>query len=414
MVVGHIVRRLWHFMNYRMKTGKEKKKKKSPVKKVVGWLHLWLGLGSGLIVCFMGITGCILAFEREIEDATQSYRFIDTRQAPVLAPSALQAIAVKQLPGKKLHSVSYEPGKAAVASFYNAEPEYYYLVFLDPYTGKVLKTRDMSKDFFRFIIDGHFYLWLPHEIGQPIVASATLIFVILIITGIVLWWPRNKAARKQRFSVKFNAKWRRTNYDLHNVLGFYMSWVIIFIAFTGLVWGFQWFAKTVYWTTSGGQQAIAFEEALSDTTHMQRRSDLPAIDQVWLNMRRAHPGFSGIMDIHIPENEKSSIEVALNPDGKTYWKADYFYFDQYTFKELEVKHAFGRLKDAKVADKIVRMNYDIHVGAIAGLPGKILAFCASLICASLPVTGFLIWWGRKKKSKKGTVRQPIAQAATAS
>jgi len=46
------------------------------------------------------------------------------------------------------------------------------------------------------------------------------------------------------------------------------------------------------------------------------------------------------------------------------------------------------------------MNYDIHIGAVLGLPGKIMAFVASLIAASLPITGFIIWWGRKKKSKK--------------
>jgi uncharacterized iron-regulated membrane protein len=395
-----------------VKTGR-KKNKKSPLKKVIGWLHLWLGLTSGIIVCFMGITGCILAFEREIEDATQPYRFAESRNVPLLSPSALQDIAVKQLPAKKLHSISYEPGKTCIASFYSGEPEYYYLIFIEPYTGKVLKVKDMSTDFFRVIIDGHFYLWLPPAVGQPIVASATLIFVILIITGIILWWPRNKAARKQRFSVKLNAKWRRTNYDLHNVLGFYMSWIIIFIAFTGLVWGFQWFAKTVYWTTSGGKAAIAFEETLSDTTSMIRRSELPAIDQVWFNIRREQPSFAGLMEVHMPENEKSSIEIALNPDSKTYWKADYRYFDQYSFKELAVKHAFGKLKDAPVADKIVRMNYDIHVGAIAGLPGKILAFCASLICGSLPVTGFLIWWGRKKKSKKANAHPVQAKRVPA-
>jgi uncharacterized iron-regulated membrane protein len=46
------------------------------------------------------------------------------------------------------------------------------------------------------------------------------------------------------------------------------------------------------------------------------------------------------------------------------------------------------------------MNYDIHTGAILGLPGKFLAFFASLICASLPVTGVYVWWGRKNKAKK--------------
>ena len=55
------------------------------------------------------------------------------------------------------------------------------------------------------------------------------------------------------------------------------------------------------------------------------------------------------------------------------------------------------------------MNYDIHVGAVLGLPGKILAFFASLIAASLPVTGFVIWWGRRKKSKAKPVDKEIAE-----
>ena len=42
------------------------------------------------------------------------------------------------------------------------------------------------------------------------------------------------------------------------------------------------------------------------------------------------------------------------------------------------------------------MNYDIHVGAIGGLTGKIIAFIVSLICASLPVTGFLVWWMKRR------------------
>jgi uncharacterized iron-regulated membrane protein len=50
-------------------------------------------------------------------------------------------------------------------------------------------------------------------------------------------------------------------------------------------------------------------------------------------------------------------------------------------------------------EKIVALNYDLHVGSIAGLPGKTFAFLASLIAASLPLTGFYIWWGRKNKKQ---------------
>ncbi|MGN6343213.1 MAG: PepSY domain-containing protein [Ginsengibacter sp.] len=46
------------------------------------------------------------------------------------------------------------------------------------------------------------------------------------------------------------------------------------------------------------------------------------------------------------------------------------------------------------------MNYDVHVGTVLGLAGKVLAFFASLIAASLPVTGFYIWCGKKHKKVK--------------
>ncbi|MFC1223951.1 PepSY domain-containing protein [Pedobacter sp. BG31] len=55
------------------------------------------------------------------------------------------------------------------------------------------------------------------------------------------------------------------------------------------------------------------------------------------------------------------------------------------------------------------MNYDIHVGAILGLPGKVMAFFASLIAASLPITGFIIWWGKKKKNKNHSATKNLPQ-----
>jgi uncharacterized iron-regulated membrane protein len=67
-------------------------------------------------------------------------------------------------------------------------------------------------------------------------------------------------------------------------------------------------------------------------------------------------------------------------------------------------------RDKPAGEKFIGMNYDIHVGAILGWPTKILAFVASLVCATLPVTGFFIWWNRLKKNKKPH-RQPVAKAA---
>ena len=367
-------------------------------KKSIGKIHLWLGLSSGLLVFIIAITGCIYAFQEEIQNLTQPYRFVEHQQQPVLRPSELKAIAEKELPGKKIHAVLYaKPGKAAQVIFYNADPEYYYLVYLNPFSGEVLKVKDAQAGFFPFILDGHFYLWLPPEIGQPIVATATLVFLVMLISGLFLWWPRNKKATKQRFSIRWNARWRRKNYDLHNVLGFYATWIAIILAATGLVWGFEWFAQG-YYKLAGGEKSLLYIEPKSDST-LVYQSDVPAIDRLYAMMRSENPT-AEVLEVHIPETSSSAIEISINPDDETYWQADYRYFDQYTLKELSVDHIYGKSANASVADNLMRMNYDIHTGAVIGLSGKIIAFFASLIVASLPITGFYIWWGRKQKDKQ--------------
>lgn len=368
-------------------------------KKIVGKAHLILGLGSGIIVFIIAITGCMYSFQEEIQSVLQPYRYTASKEGTVLPPSKLISIAEKALPGKHIHAVNYPGGdRSAQVIFFNFEPDYYYyFVYVDPYTGAILQVGDMTQNFFHIVLDGHFYLWLPPEIGQPVAASATLIFFILMITGLVLWWPKNKSNAKQRFTIKWNSRWRRKNYDLHRVLGFYALTLGIILSITGLVWGFQWFAQG-YYSLAGGEKSLTYVDPASDSTQSSTTA-IPAIDAVFKKMTTMYP-HAQALEVHTPENSSSSIAANANPLTGTYYKTDYHYFDQYTLKELTVDHVYGRYANTNNADKLMRMNYDIHVGAIFGLPGKILMFLASLVCASLPVTGTLLWWGRRKKEKK--------------
>jgi uncharacterized iron-regulated membrane protein len=75
--------------------------------------------------------------------------------------------------------------------------------------------------------------------------------------------------------------------------------------------------------------------------------------------------------------------------------------------EKKAMNIYGRLHDATFADKLLRMNYDIHTGGILGLSGKIFMFLMSLIIASLPITGVVIWINKKKKNKTNTDNQHI-------
>jgi uncharacterized iron-regulated membrane protein len=377
------------------------------LKKITHQLHLWLGLSSGLVVFIVSITGCLYAFKTEIEELTKPYLFVETQNKAQLPPSVFELKAKKIYPKKHLHAVNYAgKGRSVEAIFYGIDPEYYNIIYFNPYSAEVLEVKDMDTDFFRIILVGHYYLWLPPNIGQPIVASATLIFVILLISGIILWWPKNKAASKQRFQFKWkpNTQWKRKNYDLHNVLGFYASWVVVIIALTGLVWGFQWFANSVYWRL-GGEKSTVFTEAISDTTLKKTYTEnLPNIDRAWQKVKSEDLNIDAI-EVHIPDSDSASIAINTNSEIGTVWKIDYRYFDQYSLKELSVNHIYGRFKDAKLADKTIRLNYDVHIGAIFGFAGKLLAFCVSLISASLPITGFYIWWGRRNKQKQNKISE---------
>lgn len=374
---------------------------KMTFKKTVGVVHLWLGLSSGIIVFIVAITGCLYAFQEEIQNLTEDYRFVIEQQSPFLPPSKLLPIAQEQLPGKTLHALKYNTKTDAVeAIFFHYEPSYYYTSYLNPYTGKVIKTVNNEEGFFHFILDGHFYLWLPDAIGQVVVASATLLFLLLIISGFILWYPKNKNAAKQRFSFKWKKgmKWKRKNYDLHNITGFYVLIIAFIFAVTGLVWGFQWFAYS-YYTIMGGEKSLIYEEPTSKINSLNPKVENP-LDFVYKKMVHDYPTAESI-EVHPPETPTAAIAANANDNKITYGTMDYRYFDQFTLKEIEVNHIWGRLKNDTTADKLLKLNYDIHTGGIFGLAGKIFAFFISLFIASLPVTGTLIWWGRnKKKSEK--------------
>ena len=371
------------------------------IKKIFGWLHLWLGLISGIIVFIISITGAIYSWEPELSAYTAPYHHVTPQNRPFQSVTAIRAAGEASMGGEKAFRILYQgKDKAAVVQFFQKKPYHYYNVYVNPYTAQVQKVLNRDDEFFHFILNGHMYLWLPHDIGGAIVGYSTLVFFLMLVTGIVLWWPRNKGRRKVSFRIKLDASPKRLNYDLHNVLGFYASWIVVFAALTGLVWSFTWMAQAEFWVFSGGQKRPGAVPAKSDN-HAPVK-DSTAINQVFATFMARYPQAAGY-SISMPANDSAVIITRAYPSRHQFYNADYLYFDQHTGREITPPYP-GKYKDATVAEKAVRMNYDIHVGSIAGLPGRLLMFFAALIAASLPVTGFLIWWGRKKKS---TPRRPI-------
>lgn len=366
-------------------------------KKVTRQLHLWLGLASGLVVFVVAITGAIWTFESEISDLVYSYRKVE----PIAGQSIINISEIKKIVKPQINKISgiaflgYDRSIEVRERLEINGQQINNYVYLNPYSGKVLKTKLNEPNFFDVVIELHTSLLLG-EVGEQIVDYATLILIILLISGIYLWWPKKKKGLKQRvkFDWKTSTKWKRKNYDLHSVLGFYASWIVIFVAITGLTWGFKWVDESIYAIATLGEEYKDYTE-INSTSSLSAHKAAGLDDSILQTAIQKYGKPFESWHYYFPEKKEESISLYLNPTAGTWHKASTYFFDQRTGALLFTDNP----KDFNNGQLIRNMYYDIHIGKILGLPGQLLVFFASLIVASLPITGFLLWWGRKMKAK---------------
>lgn len=376
------------------------------------FLHRWIGLLSGLVVFIVSITGAIYVFEKELFALFHpSYVTVTAHKGEkTLSLSILKAnaqrvtdhpITLIRVPATDdqrqvylFEALKRRPKNDIVGVFINKEIRYWDRIFVDPYSGKVLGKIDVETNFFWIVRQIHQFLYLRRDVGSTIVGTSVLLFIITLFSGIFLWWPKNRKVAVKRLKINFSAKWKRLNYDLHQVLGFYAFFVAIVIAATGLVWSFKWWETSIYWLLDGKRPNNKYEEPKAPDNTIDAAS-MASLDLIWSDVVKKYGAHEGAL-VNIPQNA-SVANVTVYKKGNTWWSAS----DTYTYDLRSEKCSFKRLQNDKTLGMKWRdSNYDIHVGKIAGRTGMWIAFVTSLICASLPVTGFYIWYGRKFKKKK--------------
>ncbi len=375
-------------------------------KKIARILHLWLGQLSCVVVFVVCVTGCIYAFKDEINDLRQPWRFVAPQDAPVLPPSAILGAADGQAKGRRPSAITYARPKDAVAIDYFSRESGRATVWVDPYSGAHLHTEVSapgSFDFFRFILDGHRTLWLPRPVGKYVIGWSVVTFLVVLITGIILWWPRkwNSKTRRLAFTVRLRAGRHRLVFDLHNALGGYAFLFLMTACLTGLVWSFTWFGDGIYRATSGGKQPEPYMLPKSDSLNMAlaatQEQQHALLDTLYCRLKAAEPQAESFY-FALPHAADGVIRVSVVHKFRSYYRTDNLFFDRYNLAPLEGRGPYaGKYTQATGADKLRRMNLEIHDGRILGLPGRILMFCATLIGASLPVTAWILWLRRKRR-----------------
>ncbi len=353
-------------------------------------LHLWLGLPLGGLFFVISLSGALYCWEPEFAAIIYKEN-IEPQEKPFVSIHTLAKSVESALPEADFRTAFYRgPTKAVQLLLY--VPGTYYHANLNPYTGELIHLQDMKKGWLNNLKFLHRNLMLG-DIGREIVHWGTLLYLLMIVTGIVIWWPARKSQRKQRFTIKWGATRKRLNYDLHNVLGFYSSWVLIFLVMTGLFWGFKIVKTSIRSLYQEDLIQYDVPHSIVDTT----RSDLAQyqlMDQLGAQFRKEYPDQN--IRISNPHNDDDPIQVSVVDKNRIATNVDQYFFDRYTGKRLVGNFQNGLHEQNSGFTTWNGLMYDIHLGNIFGLTTRLLAFLASLIGASLSITGFIYWWDNRK------------------
>jgi uncharacterized iron-regulated membrane protein len=398
-----------------MKKKHHHKKKPSFTKKWSAKLHLWFGLSVGIIVFIVALTGTMYIFKDEIQGVLRKDVIYVKSETVLQHPLSIEvlkekvslevnekypvsAVEISLDKNKSYEFIYYEKDKKAWNYF--DEVKVNKLIYVNQYTGQILGIYNEKYDLFPILKAIHWSLLLNSDWGKYVVGIPVVLFIIMLITGIILWWPQNKKMRKGRFSFDWkNVKtWKRKNYDLHNILGFYASFVALILSLSGIYFAYPWVKNAFNFTLSGSLELPKEKEIKSPDSLLAKNNSV--LD---LTAQETRKLYSTSSSFRIPLNGKNkkgkdlkNIPVSVYGEDGKFAIRNQLVFDKYSGKLLSNK-PHQKLNNA---EKYANANYDIHTGSYFGIIGKIIWFITGLICASLPVTGFLVWLGKKKKGIK--------------
>lgn len=324
------------------------------IKKGVLWLHKWLGLFSGLVVFIVSLTGCAYVFHDDLKVLFYPEKYYVVQQSvnnqPVqaLPLSTLTAVAQKALPqGEEITRIDLYPAKNRTWVFravktnedaltYAGYFKYHKRVFVDPYTGKVQVVENSKTEFFQLVLQLHMNLLLGKKIGHTVVSVSTIMFLILTVTGLVLWWPKKWKVKtlKKGLTFNFSVKWKRLNYDLHNILGFYSLLFALLLGFTGLLFTYP-SLKEIYTDTfnkldrNNSIDAFPFDAVPQQHEH--------TLDNALVYVLTKQPS-ADMMSVRLKKNDAlHNIQVRLQKDrtGSYVW----YYFNRNDGQISKIKNS---------------------------------------------------------------------------
>lgn len=397
------------------------------IRKVLFWLHLVVGVASGLIIAVMSLTGTALAFEKELAAWSErdARRLVPAPEGAARRPVEEQVARVQEThPGASASvTVFAHPGIATTVNFSRTN-----VLYVDPYSGEIREpgSRRMRR-FLQVMFSWH--RWLGREgeqrdTGKAITGAANLAFLGLAVSGLYLWWPRRWTRKQLRAitvpSLQGHGKARDWNW--HNALGFWTAPILIVLTATAVPISYRWGGDLIYTLTgtpkpAGGspagpsvRPAAEVSKPLPDSSPLgwealltELREQVPNWEQMTFRIPASGaPGSRAAPVEPRPGVVASPVTISVKErGGRPRFSSRQFTLDPYTGSILR-QEQYADLDRARQVRSWTRF---LHTGEALGPVGQAVAGLASLVAGVLVWTGLALTW-RRFFRRRGAVSTP--------
>ncbi|WP_035052707.1 PepSY-associated TM helix domain-containing protein [Andreprevotia chitinilytica] len=396
--------------------------------------HFYAGLFVVPVLLMLALTGIVYLFKSQLDVLMYRQQLIVAAQGKTVSADAQLATVKTAYPGLPVKKFVPPPAADRSSAFTLARADGgTQTIYVDPYRNTVLGEMDDSNNLQAIARKLHGKLLLG-KAGDFVVEMAASWALVLLVSGLYLWWPRGGGiwgTLLPRLRASKRIFWR----DLHAVAGFWGALLLAFMLLSGLPWSGIWGAqyakvwsrfpaqmwddvpksnqlaaslntdadKSVPWAVENTPLPQSHAEHSGEHHHDGASSATPITSNVTLAQLQAlgeRAGLPGGYSISLPGSADGVYTLSVFPDDPR--QEQTIHVDQYSGKVL----AQTGWRDYGLVPRAVEMGVALHEGKFFGLANQLLMLCACLFVILMCVTGSVMWWQRRPTGRLGAPTTP--------